>query len=134
MAKSDRNKELAALFLGLVTVVSVAALISGAAFLNSLLPGGLPAGNIVAACILCAPAGAAVLLSPPRTPVSYFSIAALVAAVAWLPVSIALAGNLLLNFAGPNGDIWQVQTVCSTLAAYLALAWAAIRRLVAWRR
>lgn len=117
----------------LLTVASVVALFSGSAMLNALLPGGLPFGNLVAACILCAPAGAATLLSPAKTPLRYFSVLALLAAIVWLPVSIALAGNLRLNFSGAGGDIWQAFTIATTIAAYVALVWALIGRLLARR-
>ena len=46
-----------------ITVVSVASLVSGAGYLEVALPGWLPAGNAIAALGLVSAAAAAVLLS-----------------------------------------------------------------------
>lgn len=90
----------------LVAFGSMAALLSGGSFLETPLPGGLPAGNLLAAVALCSLALAAVGLSRAGTMLRYLSVASLVAASAWLPVSIALAGNLALNFDGFRGQLW----------------------------
>jgi len=118
----------------LITVSSLTALLSGGAFLDFPLPGGLPLGNLVAACALCAPAGAAIRLSPANTLVLYVSVASLVAACAWLPVSIAVAGNLMLNFGDAHGETWVALTLATTVVAYASLLWAGIHRLIARRR
>ena len=118
------------IFLFVITVASVTALLLGGAILEVPLPGGLPIGNLVTACTLCAPAGAAVALSPAKTLVRYFSLASLLAACAWLPVSIALAGNLALNFQGARGEMWFAFTSVTFVAVYCSLAWAVIVRLV----
>ena len=117
-------------FFVVLTVASIAALLAGGALLEIPLPGGLPLGNLVTACTLCAPAGVAVGLGPPKTLVRYFSLASLAAACAWLPASIALAGNLSLNFEGANGEMWLVLTLVTFVAVYCSLAWALIVRLL----
>jgi hypothetical protein len=47
-----------------------------------------------------------------------------------LPASIALAGNLSLNFEGANGEMWLVLTLVTFVAVYCSLAWALIVRLL----
>ena len=122
-------------FFIVLTVASIAALLAGGTLLEAPLPGGLPLGNLVTACTLCAPAGVAVGLSPQKTLVRYFSLASLVAACAWLPVSIALAGNLSLNFEGASGEMWLVLNLVTFVAVYCSLAWAlVVRRLIRIRR
>jgi hypothetical protein len=122
-------------FFIVLTVASIAALLAGGTLLEAALPGGLPLGNLVTACTLCAPAGAAVGLSPPKTLVRYFSLASLVAACAWLPISIALAGNLSLNFEGARGEMWFLFTFVAFVAVYCSLAWAlVVRLLIRFRR
>jgi uncharacterized RDD family membrane protein YckC len=48
-----------------IAAVSVASLVTGAGYLGVMLPGGLPAGNAIAALGLVSPAAAAVILSAP---------------------------------------------------------------------
>ena len=108
----------------LVGVASMVALVSGGAFLELALPGGLPIGNALAAVALCAPAAAAVALSRPATVLRLFSLASLSVACAWLPVSIGLAGNLALNFSGARGQAWIWMSVAAISCALVALAWA----------
>jgi hypothetical protein len=101
-----RVKALAISILLLITVASVAALVSGAGWLGVILPSGLPAGNAIAALGLTAPASVAVLFSTADSALRMAALGILCAAVAWLPVSIALAGNLALNFTGWRGPVW----------------------------
>lgn len=113
-----------------VAVASTAALMSGESFLEVPLPGGLPAGNLLAAIALCSLAVAAVGLSRPGTLLWHLSITSLLAASAWLPVSIALAGNLALNFDGFRGQLWIWMSLAVIALVLLAALAAAIDRLV----
>lgn len=54
----------------------------------------------------------------------------LCAAIAWLPLSIALAGNLALNFNGGRGLAWIAMTLATTLCALLALLVATMRAMI----
>ncbi|GEM_PF-3677580 len=62
----------------LVAAFCVASLGRGAAFLETILPGGLPLGNALAALGLVAAAGAALALSAQRTTLRRMSLSALV--------------------------------------------------------
>ncbi len=117
-----------------VAAFAVLSLASGASSLEAMLPGGLPLGNVLSALAPCAIAGAAVLLSVPRTACRGVSAAALIAAVAWLPVSAALAGNLALNFSGWRGTAWLAYTAAVVVLALGSLAWALAARLLAAHR
>jgi hypothetical protein len=88
-------------------LAALASLLSGTDFLARELPGGLPLGNGLAALCLCTLAGAAVLLAS-SAGARGAAWAGLCAALAWLPVSIGLAGNAALNFGrdDPNGPRW----------------------------
>lgn len=99
------------------TVGAVGALVSGAEFLEVLLPGGLPIGNAVAAVAMCAAPASAFALSQPHTRLRRVAAATVVAAGAWLPVSVILAGNLTLNFSGVAGTVWLALTVVTSSAA-----------------
>jgi hypothetical protein len=123
-----------AVLLFIVAVIAVASLVSGASYLEILLPGGLPLGNVLSAIGLCAIAGAAVVLSARGTVQRRVSVAALIGAVAWLPVSIALAGNLTLNFHGGRGDAWLVFSFAVIVAVLGALIWALAASLLARHR
>jgi hypothetical protein len=81
-------------------------LLNGPDYLEASLPGGLPFGNFLVAIGLCSMAAAALIVSPQRTFQRKVAYLALSASVVWLPASIALAGNLLLNFSGDSGDSW----------------------------
>ncbi len=103
-------------------------LATGAAWLGMELPGGLPVGNLLAALCLCCLAGAAFALSPRGTARRAAAGAALACAASWLPLSVALAGNLALNFQDGRGAAWLgftqavVALVLGTLAWTLATA------------
>jgi hypothetical protein len=96
------------------------------------LPGGLPLGNALVALALCALPAAALLLSPPGTIGRRLSLVSLVVSMAWLPVSVLMAGNPNLNFSGGSGFAWTVFTAVTALMAILSLAWAVAQ--LAWRR
>ena len=121
------SKTLAAALMA-TAVVAVLSLTSGATYLENVLPGGLPVGNALAALGVCAAAGTALALSARGTKLRAIAVASLIAAAAWLPVSIALAGNLALNFHGSRGSAWVVFSlgvlalVCGSLAWALASA------------
>lgn len=113
---------------------AVLSLASGAPYLEAQLPGGLPLGNGLTALGLCAAAGAAVGLSARGTSLRNCSLAALVAAASWLPVSIAIAGNLALNFDSGRGPIWLALSLGVGVAVLAVLAWATVATLLALRR
>lgn len=63
------------------------------------------------------------------------SLTVLIAAAAWLPVSVLLAGNLALNFAGDRGSIWLMLTLAVIAGVVCTFAWAAMAAAVTmWRR
>ena len=107
-----------------IAAIALLSLFSGAPYLETELPGGLPLGNAVAAIGLCAAAGSAVMLSARRTVLRRVAAASLAGAAAWLPVSIALAGNLALNFGEGHGVAWLVFSLAVLVAVVVALAWA----------
>ncbi|WP_149193984.1 hypothetical protein [Luteimonas suaedae] len=117
--------KLIALLLLALSALSIGTLVSGTSYSEWLLPGGLPLGNALAAAGLCFLAGAAFLLSPPSSIRRRVCRAALVSAILWLPVSIALAGNLELNFSGSRGTAWLVASSVTAIAVLSSLLWAA---------
>lgn len=114
-----------------VAMFALLSLASGATYLEALLPGGLPLGNVLAALGLCAAAGAGVVLSAPGTALRSVAVGSLLAAAAWLPASILLAGNLVLNFSGARGSVWSVLSLGVVAAVLCALVWALASRLSA---
>ena len=109
-------------------------LMSGTPWLEAELPGGLPLGNALAALGLCALACAALAVASQGWSRNV-ALVALTAAVAWLPVSIAIAGNLALVFSGTRGDAWIAMSAGVAAFALLALALAVLHRvIVAGRR
>jgi len=125
---------LAVLSLLALAVISLASLVSGASYLEFALPGGLPAGNALAAIVLVSAAAVPVLLSSPGSALRTAALATLAAAAAWLPLSIALAGNLALNFTSGRGSIWLGFTLAVIVALLCMLAWALVSRFAAMRR
>jgi len=117
-----------------LAVVSLASLMTGASYLEFPLPGGLPAGNALAAIALVSAAAIPVLLSSPGSALRTAALATLAAAAAWLPLSIALAGNLALNFTSGRGSIWLGFTLAVIVALLCMLAWALVSRFAAMRR
>lgn len=121
-------------FVTLLLVVAAVALLSlafGASYLETMLPGDLPLGNALTAIGLCAAAGSAIGLSARRTALRLVSVASLVGAVAWLPVSVALAGNLTLNFHGGHGVAWLVLSIAIAATVFCTLTWALAATLLA---
>ncbi len=113
-----------------LSIGSIAVLLSGGSFLEASLVGGLPVGNVVATAALCFPACVAIGLTRSRTTVRYFSVAGFIAAFAWLPVSIGLAGNLTLNFSGLRGQIWVWSSLTTIGIILISLAWATVDHLI----
>ncbi|MBP6533975.1 MAG: hypothetical protein KA218_02845 [Arenimonas sp.] len=115
--------------IALLTAALFAALslISGAPYLNAKLFGHLPVGNALTAIGLCAAAAAAIGLSARGTPLRRVCIAAFLTAVAWLPLSIALAGNLELNLSGSRGEIWMLISLGTLALVAITLLWALAR-------
>ncbi len=101
-------------------------LVFGATYLEAGLPGGLPLGNVLAWLGPCAMAGAAVVLSARGTVLRAASLASLAGAALWLPASVALAGNLGLNFGGGRGSLWLALTLAVVAAASGTLLWALV--------
>src|SRR5262245_39853654 len=85
-------------------------LVAGWGGLEARLPGGLPIGNRLSARSRMLAAGAAVVLSDRGTWVRRYAVAALILATAWLPLSIALAGNADLNFNARTASAWFTLT------------------------
>ena len=128
-----RRTIVAALLLA-IAVFCILSLVLGASYLEIPLPGGLPIGNALSAIGPCAAAATAVVLSPRRTALRLLAVTALLAAAAWLPVSIALAGNLALNFHGGRGEAWLAFSAIVAALVFLALGWALIAALLARRQ
>lgn len=118
-----------AVLLLIAAAIAMACLVSGADFLEWLLPGALPLGNAIAAALLCALAGAALALSRHGTVLRTVTLVSFFAAVGWLPVSIALAGNAALNFHDGHGRAWLIMSAVVAGGAMYVLAWALLAAL-----
>jgi hypothetical protein len=116
--------KLIALLLLAISAISLGSLLYGASYAEWVLPGGLPLGNALAATGLCSMAGASVLLSPPGSIRRKVCRTALAVSILWLPVSIALAGNLVLNFSGSLGTAWLAFSSVVVVAVPGCLLWA----------
>ena len=116
--------KLIALLLLAIAGISIGVLLSGSGYSELVLPGGLPFGNALAATALWSLAGAAFSLSPPNSTCRRVSRITLVVAGLWLPLSVALAGNLALNFSGPRGTVWLAISLATIIAALVSLVWA----------
>lgn len=90
----------------LIAVFSICSIIFGASYLDVILPGGLPLGNVLAASIFFGFSGAAQLLAKGRRVLRIVTTAVVAISLMWLPISIALAGNVTLNFSGELGTVW----------------------------
>ena len=85
------------------------------------LPGGLPVGNALTVVVLVNASMAGWLYSAPGTLLRLLSTVAVSVAVGWMPVSIAISGNLANTFSGDDAAfmLWFRFTA---VAAVLALA------------
>lgn len=126
------TRALAVAVLLAVAAFSFASLLLGASYLSAVLFGALPFGNVLAALALSALAGVALLAaaSPSARRLASFAV---VASVAWLPVSAWLAGNLALNFSGNRGAVWFALTGGVALLVVTSLVFAVVVRLRARR-
>ena len=93
-----------------VVILACGLLGTGAGVLDYRLPGGVPFGNALTVAGLVAAAAFSRLVAAPGTRLRILSYVALAAAVAWYPVSIAMAGNLNLVFPRGNGQAWTYFT------------------------
>lgn len=84
---------------------------------------GIPWGNLVAAVMIASPSlGALALIRRGRMLWPARIAAGL--AVAWLPASMAMAGNIYLNDFGPMYDVFRAYSAfCVLLPVLLLLAW-----------
>ena len=114
-------------------VLSAGALFVGADVIHRILPGGLPVGNLLAAAVYCGLAGTAVVLAPRRSVSRPAALGALAGAIAWLPLSIALAGNPSLNFSGERGALWLWLSAGLLIVVMAALVLAAFASYLARR-
>jgi len=121
--------------LAVLGMFALGSLVAGAPYLDSTLPGGLPFGNALAAVGLCAIAACGVATARRRV-MRHVAFVALFASAAWLPVSIAMAGNLTLVFSGARGDAWIAWSAGVAVLSIGSLALATLQRLVAcvWPR
>jgi hypothetical protein len=101
--------------------LAIGLLLSGWSDLETRLPGGLPVGNALSAAAVILAAWAAALLTRRGTVLYRLCVAALGLAILWLPVSIAIAGNLDLNFRRSTGPAWFAFTALTLLASFGAL-------------
>lgn len=123
-------KTLAIALLLALAAVSLLSLVLAADYIETRLPGGLPVGNVLAALVFVAGAGIAVVLGRRGTRVGTVSRGLLLVAVAWLPLSIGLAGNPELNFSGARGSAWLAMSLALLVAVCCTVPWAAVS---AWR-
>jgi hypothetical protein len=109
-------RKLTALVLFALAAICIGVLVFGASYSERALPGGLPLGNVLASIGLCSFAGTAFYLSPVASIRRRISGVVLLAAILWLPISIALAGNLALNFSGFRGTVWMIISYATAIA------------------
>lgn len=124
-------KFLLAATLLLLGCLLMAAFLLGASALDQDLPFGLNAGVAAAALALVLAGVGPAWLAGPGARFSVVSRIALVAAVAWLPVSMALAGGVELRYSGWRTVAWLVLTafvLLSLLASWGLLLLAQARR------
>lgn len=124
-------RRVVAVLLLLVAGLAARSLASGTAPLDAALPGGLPLGNLLAAVALGALAGASVALARPDGAIGRLARIVLLAAAAWLPLSLLLAGNVALNFSGWRGTAWLLLSAGILLAVLATLALALLANLAA---
>lgn len=109
-------------------------LFSGSDLLDAELPFKFPAGNIAAAVMLVAAAVIPVLASVDGSKLRAVARATLLLAIAWLPVSMAIAGGMQLSFSGWQSWVWMIYTLAILLLVPVVLAWAVVAALLARRK
>ena len=110
-----------------IAVASFGALFFGPEYFVRYWIGGLPLLNAITAVGLCTASAAAIRLSPRGSIHQALSVAALVASILWLPLSIGLAGNLRLNFSGARGDTWIWMNLFTFPIVLITFVWALLR-------
>lgn len=128
-----RFRILLVVLLVLCAVLAVIGLLSGAAWLVVRLPGGLPIGNALVALVFVLVAGAALVASNAGTIARKVARVGMTFSLLWLPVSLAMAGNLDLNFGGSRATLWLVMTAVVLMASFGSLFFALNAVLVARR-
>ena len=118
----------------IIAGLCMATIVFGAGLLEFALPGGLPLGNLIAALIFVGIAGAAWVLAPAGGLTRRLAQCVFVLCVAWLPVSVMIAGNLAWNLGNGRGDAWLMFSAGLLALAVLMLLVALISRVVAGRR
>lgn len=129
--------------LGIVVSLVVAlacawVLFSDNTLLDVQLPFDFPAGNIIAAAMMIALAAIPPMVAAPGSRLHRIGKGVLIAAVVWLPISLALAGGIKLSYTGWAGWVWMAYTFALLLAipamiAWAVWAWFASRRMAAPR-
>ena len=122
------RRALALLVLNGVYFLWLLSMLTGAAWLETPLPGGLPAGNLLTAGGLASMPLLALMFAPRGGKSRRFAWFVLVPTLAWLPLSLLAAGNLQLNFDASAGPAWQA----ATLGLFAAGIFSLLRALVAW--
>ena len=124
-----------ALLLALVAVCILPLALGAERILLLELPGRLPLGTLMAALALVAAAAVPFAASRSNSALRRISAAAVIAALAWLPVGIYLSGSASLNFVEDAADAalyWRLTTGLVAVILML-LAWAAVTAAVRWR-
>ena len=85
------------------------------------LPGGLPVGNALTVIALVNASMAGWVYGESGTVLRLLSTAALLVTACWMPVSVAISGNLNNNFAG-NDTAFMLWFRFTAVAALLAVA------------
>lgn len=111
-----------------IGLLALGSLVVGAPYLETTLPGGLPLGNLLAAVGLCAIAASGAAIAR-RGVMRRIAFVALIATMAWLPVSIAMAGNLTLVFSGARGDTWIALSAGVAILTFGVFGLAVLQRL-----
>lgn len=101
-------------------------LFSGSELLDVALPFDFPAGNIAAAVVIVAIAAIPVVSSATGSRLRNFAKVALVAAIAWLPLSMAIAGGMQLHYSGWQAWLWMAYTCAVLLAMPILLGWSIV--------
>lgn len=104
-----------------LALLGVVLLVAGWGGLEARLSGGLPIGNALSALSMILAAGAGLVLSDRGTWVRRYAVAAVLLATAWLPLSIALAGNADLNFNDGTATAWFALTAITLVLSFSAL-------------
>ena len=110
-----------------IALFTFGSLLGGAAYLEWLLPGGLPFGNALTAVGLSSAAVAALGVSKPNSVLRWFSVVSILLSTTWLPLSIRLAGNLTLNFDEVYGPIWINLSLVTFVFALISMLWAIVK-------